>query len=59
VWFLRGRLLIGSPLLSHLRLLKNRTPTYIHVRFSGATSRPRAKIDPEHIGKRIAYAVFH
>src|ERR1035438_3451619 len=26
-WFLRGRLLIGSPLLSHLRLRKNRTST--------------------------------
>jgi hypothetical protein len=27
VWFLRGRLLISSPLLSHLRLPKNRTST--------------------------------
>jgi hypothetical protein len=39
VWFLRGRLLICSPLLSHLRLPKNRTPTYTPVRICGTGSK--------------------
>jgi len=37
-WFLRGRLLICSPLLSHLRLCKNRNSTYTPVRFCGTGS---------------------
>src|ERR1035438_9674797 len=46
VWFLRGRLLICSPLLSHLRLPKNRTPTYTPVRICGTGSHPKPRPRP-------------